>query len=149
MRKYVTQMLEDINNDPANIANYKDDGALRLILEYAFDPEKKMILPEGEPPFKHAAEPLGMTPTNLFGELRRLYIFCRADLTTIKRESLFISLLEGVHPTEAKMLCAVKDQTLHKMYPKITRKVVEEAGFVSPVAKKVVAKKSKAGATQP
>jgi hypothetical protein len=149
MRKYVTQMLEDINSDPANIAIYKGDGALRLILEYAFDPEKKMILPEGEPPFKHAAEPLGMTPTNLFGELRRLYIFCRADLTTIKRESLFISLLEGVHPTEAKMLCAVKDQTLHKMYPKITRKVVEEAGFVSPVAKKVVAKKSKAGATQP
>ena len=150
MRKYVTQMLDDINADPSNISKYKDDGALRVILEYAFDPEKKMILPEGEPPFKPAAEPLGMTPTNLFSELRRLYIFCRADLTPLKRESLFVSLLEGVHPVEAKMLIAVKDQTLHKLYPKVTHKLAYEAGFlkVAPVAKKVAVKKSVAGADQ-
>ena len=136
MRKYVTQMLDDINTDPANIANFKGDGALRLIFEYAFDPEKKMILPEGEPPFKPAAEPMGMTPTNLFSELRRLYVFCRADLKPFKRESLFISFLEGVHPTEAKMLMAVKDQTLHKLYPKITRKLLEKAGMIPELPKK-------------
>jgi hypothetical protein len=150
MRKYVTQMLDDINADPKNIEQYKGDGALRLILEYAFDPEKKMVLPEGEPPFKLAAEPLGMTPTNLFSELRRLYVFCRKDLTPLKRETLFVSLLEGVHPTEAKVLIAVKDQTLHKMYPKITHKLAYESGFlqVAPVAKKVATKKSVAGADQ-
>lgn len=150
MRKYVTQMLDDINNDPKMIEQYKGDGALRLIFEYAFDPAKKMILPEDAPPYKPAAEPLGMTPTNLFSELRRLYVFCRADLKPIKRESLFVSLLEGVHPIEAKMLIAVKDQTLHKLYPKITHKLVYDAGFltVAPVAKKAAAKKSVAGADQ-
>ena len=136
MRKYVTVMLEEINEDPKKIELYKGDGALRLIFEHAFDPAKKMILPEGEPPFKPAAEPLGMTPTNLFSELRRLYVFCRADLKPLKRESLFVSLLEGCHPTEAKMLIAVKDQTLHKLYPKITRKLVESAGFIAPLPKK-------------
>jgi len=150
MRKYVTQMLDDINSDPKNIENYKGDAALKLILEYAFDPEKKMTLPEGEPPFKPAAEPMGMTPTNLFSELRRLYVFNRKDLTPMKRESLFISLLEGVHPIEAKMLIAVKDQTLHKLYPKVTHKLAYDSGFltVAPAAKKVAVKKSVAGADQ-
>ena len=136
MRKYVTEMLKEINDDPKAIANYKDDAVLKLILQYAFDPSKKMILPEGTPPFKPADEPLGMTPTNLFSEMRRLYVFCRADLKPLKRESLFISMLEGCHPTEAEVLIAVKDQTLHKKYPKITRKLVTDAGFVPPLEKK-------------
>jgi len=140
--------MDEINADPSTIAKYKDDAAIRLIFEYAFDPEKKMLLPEDAPPFKAAAEPLGMTPTNLYNELRRLYVFCRADLKPIKRESLFVSMLEGVHPTEAKMLIAVKDQTLHKLYPKITRKVAEGVGFVAPLAKKETTKKSVAGADQ-
>lgn len=136
MRKYVTEMLDDINKDPTMIEKYKTDAALKIIFEYAFIPEKKFILPEGEPPFKPSDEPLGMTPTNLFSELRRLYVFCRADLKPFKRESLFISFLEGVHPTEAKMLMAVKDQTLHKLYPKITRKLLEKAGMIPELPKK-------------
>lgn len=135
MRKYVTQMFEEINADPDKLALYKDDAAIRIILTHAFVPEKKFILPEGEPPFKPAAEPLGMTPTNLFSELRRMYVFCRADLTPLKRESLFISFLEGIHPTEAKMMIAVKDQELHKVYPKITRKLLEKHGLLTPKEK--------------
>ena len=136
MRKYVTVMLDEINADPKKIELYKADAALRLIFEYAFIPEKKFILPEGDPPYKPAAEPLGMTPTNLFSELRRLYIFCRADLKPLKRESLFVSFLEGVHPDEAKLLLAVKDQKLTKLYPKVTRKLVESAGFIPPIPSK-------------
>jgi hypothetical protein len=82
MRKYVTQMLEEIQADPKAIEIYKGDAVLKLIFEYAFEPSKKMILPEGTPPFKPADEPLGMTPTNMFSEMRRLYVFCRADLIT-------------------------------------------------------------------
>lgn len=129
-------MLDEINEDPSKLDLYKSDAALKLIFEYAFDPAKKFVLPEGEPPFKPSAEPMGMTPTNLFSELRRMYVFCRQDLKPIKRESLFISFLEGVHPAEAKMLIAVKDQNLHKLYPKITRKLVEKYGFVQPLPKK-------------
>ena len=136
MRKYVTEMLDEINKDPTLIEKYKTDAALKIIFEYAFDPAKKFILPEGEPPYKPSTEPMGMTPTNLFSELRRMYVFCRADLKPIKRESLFISFLEGVHPTEAKMLMAVKDQTLHKLYPKITRKLLEKAGVIPELPKK-------------
>jgi hypothetical protein len=137
MRKYIVQILQEIQDNPKVIETYKDDVPLRILFEYAFLPEKKMILPEGEPPYKPADEPLGMTPTNLFSEMKKLYIFCRADLTPLKRESLFISFIEGLKKEEASIIIAAKDQTLHKLYPKITRKLVSDAGFIPPLPKKV------------
>jgi hypothetical protein len=41
-------------------------------------------------------------------------------------------LIEHIHPTEAEVLIAVKDQKLQKLYPKITWKLVSEAGFIPP-----------------
>lgn len=135
MRKYVTEMLKEINADPASLDKYKDDAALKIIFDYAFDPVKKFQLPEGEPPFNPAVEPLGMTPTNMFNEVRRFYVFCRTDLKPIKRESLFISFLEGIHPDEAKLMLAIKDQKLTKLYPKITRKLLESYNLIKPIVK--------------
>ena len=129
-------MLKEINDNPKAIENYKQEFLLKVIFAHAFLPNYKMNLPEGEPPFKPAAEPMGMTPTNMFSEARRMYVFLREDLSAIKRESLFISLLEGVHPDEAKVLIAIKDQKLTKLYPKITHKLVSDAGIIpAPVAK--------------
>lgn len=140
MRKYIVELLTEINDEPKKLEQFMKDGSyngiLTVLLQYAFDPAKKWILPDGEPPFKQAPEPMGMTETNVYAELRRLYIFCRADLKPIKRESMFIGLLESVHPKEAEMFIAIKDQKLHKLYPKITRKLVESVGIVQPLPKK-------------
>lgn len=130
MQKYLTQMLEEINSDPKTIDKHKDNFLLKVIFAHAFLPNFKMKLPEGEPPFKAGAEPMGMTPTNLFAEAKRFYIFIREDLSAIKRESLFIGMLEGIHPDEAKVIIAVKDQKLNKLYPKITWKLVSDAGII-------------------
>lgn len=134
MRKYITELLEEMNGNPDLIEQYAKDPNYKQILtqifEYAFLIEKKWILPEGTPPFKPAPEPLGMTETNLYAEFRRFYVFNRADLAPLKRESMFINLLEGIHPKEAEMLIALKDQKLHKMYNKITKTAVAKAGFI-------------------
>jgi hypothetical protein len=130
MKKYLTQMLTEINENPKAIEKYKEEFLLKVVFAHSFLSNYKMDLPEGEPPFKPAAEPMGMTPTNLFSEARRMYVFTRKDLTAIKRESLFISLLEGIHPDEAKVLIAMKDQKLTKLYPKITHKLVSDAGII-------------------
>jgi hypothetical protein len=134
--KYLTEVLEEINSDPKTIEKYKNDVALKILFEYAYLPEKKFDLPEGEPPYKPDDAPIGMSPANLRMEMRRLYIFKREDLKLLRREQLFINLLESVHPEEAKLLLAVKEQKLNKLYKKVTRKVVEEAGFI-PVLEKV------------
>ena len=110
MKKYLTEMLKEINDNPKAIDNYKSEFLLKVIFAHAFLPTHKFILPEGEPPFKPADQPLGMTDTNLFVEAKKMYVFMREDLKPIKRESLFVGLLEGIHPDEAKVLIAVKDQ---------------------------------------
>ena len=130
-REYVPVMLEKINNDPTLITDYAGDAVLKGIFENAFDPELKWDLPEGEPPFKPTPEPMGMTPTNLFQEIRRFYIFRRPDLNNLRRESLFIELMEGVHPDEAKVLVAIKDQDLQSLYPKISPEVLVKGGFLT------------------
>lgn len=128
--KYIPELLEDINKDPELIDQHKDNAVLRLIFEHAFLPEKKFILPEGDPPFKEDVAPIGMSPANLMMEVKKLYVFCREDLQPLRRESLFINLLENIHPSEAKLLIAIKDQKLPKLYKKITKKLVEDAGFI-------------------
>lgn len=135
MAKYLTEVLEEINNDVKKINDYKEDAALRYIFEYAFDEDKKMDLPEGAPPFKPDGAPLGMTPANLRMETKKLYVYTRKDLKPIRKEQLFIGLLEAVHPDEAKLLIAIKDQALNKLYPKITRKLLEGTGFIKPKTK--------------
>ena len=133
--RFLPEILEEIDKDPKLLSTkYRGNSALKIIFEYAFLPEKKFILPEDEPPYKPDDAPIGMSPAILTQELRRFYVFLRKDLKPIKREALFISLLESVHPSEAKLILAVKDQKLHKLYKKVTRKAVEEAGFIAPEA---------------
>ena len=140
MAKFITEMLEEINTDPKVLDKYKDNGALKLLFKHAFEKEHKFELPEGDPPYKEDPAPLGMSPGNFTMEMKRLYIFCRKDLKAVKRESLFISMLEGIHPSEAKVLLAVKDQKLHKLYPKITAKLVAASGMIAlPVKEKKTA----------
>jgi len=133
--RFLPEILDEINADPKLLGTkYKGNSALKIIFEYAFLPEKKFLLPEDEPPYRPDAAPIGMSPAILTQELRRFYVFLRKDLKPIKREALFISLLESVHPSEAKLIIAIKDQKLPKLYKKITRKVVEAAGFIAPEA---------------
>ncbi len=147
--KLVTEMLAEINDNPATITKYKDNGALRLIFEHAFDPDKKFFLPEGDPPFKEDSAPIGMSPANLHMEAKKLYVFCREDLNKLRRESLFIQLLEGLHPLESKLILAIKDQKLTKMYPKITHKLVSETfpSIPAPAVKEKKVKNSQAPAS--
>jgi|APGre2960657373_1045057.scaffolds.fasta_scaffold15761_2 hypothetical protein len=137
--KYITEILEEINKDPKTIEKYKNNVALKFVFEYAFLPENKFILPEGSPPYKPDPAPIGMSPSNLYQEVKKLYIFCRKDLTPLKREILFIGLVENVHPLEAELLVCIKDQCLPNRYKNITHKLVAEAGFIrapEPKAKK-------------
>lgn len=131
MAQPITEIMSALNADPKSLDKFKDRfAALKIIFEYAYLPEKKFILPDGDPPYKETVEPLGMTPTNLYTELRRFYVFCRPDLKQLQREQMFVGLLEGIHPDEAKMMLAVKDQKLSKLYPKLTKKWAEDAGFI-------------------
>lgn len=131
MSKFVTEMLSEINENPEAIVKYKDNAALKLLFQYAFDPAYKFELPEGVPPYKEDAAPLGMSPGNFLMEMRRLYVLCRKDLSNLKRETIFIEMLESFHPSESKVLLAVKDQNLTSLYKNVTHRLAFDAGMVA------------------
>jgi len=67
--------------------------------------------------------------TTLRRECKHFYHFIRGGnngLTSIRRETMFINLLEGLHPLEAEILCLVKDKKLSDKY-NITKDLVSEA----------------------
>lgn len=133
MFKFIPEILDECNTDVKLLDNYRGNAALKFIFEHAFLIEKKFLLPEGDPPFKPDAAPIGMTPCNFTQETKKLYVFtaARQDLKALRRETLFIQLLENIHPSEAKVLLAVKDQRLNKLYKNITAKVAAEYGFIT------------------
>jgi hypothetical protein len=47
-------------------------------------------------------------------------------LHKIKRETLFIQLLESINEKEAELLCAVKDKELTRMYSAMTYDLVNQ-----------------------
>ena len=137
MAKYITEILDELNKDPAKIALYKDNFTVKTVFQYAYNPELKFKLPEGTPPFKPDAAPIGMSPANFYQQVKKLYIFMREDITKVRREQLFIQLIEGLHPTEAAIVVAIKDQDLTPLYPNLTRQFAVDAGFVAPLAEEV------------
>lgn len=62
-------------------------------------------------------------------EYEMFYNFVRGGndtLTPIRRETMFINILEGLHPLEAEILCLVKDKKLQTKY-QISHQNVKDA----------------------
>ena len=67
--------------------------------------------------------------TTIRKEYQRFYNFCKGgndSLKGLRRETMFINMLEGLHPLDAEILCLVKDKNLEDKY-KITKEIVSEA----------------------
>ena len=47
-------------------------------------------------------------------------------LNKIRKETLFIQMLEGLHASEAKVLIDVKNKSLNKTYKGLTSEMVKE-----------------------
>ncbi len=67
--------------------------------------------------------------TTIRREAKNFYHFVKGgndSINGIRRESMFINLLQGLHPLEAEILCLVKDKKLVEKY-KITKEIIAEA----------------------
>ena len=62
-------------------------------------------------------------------EYQKFYNFIKGgnnSLSSLRRESMFINILQGLHPLDAEIVCLVKDKKLDTKY-KITKEIVSEA----------------------
>ena len=67
--------------------------------------------------------------TTIRRECKNFYHFVRGGndgMNSLRRETMFINILEGVHPLEAEIITLCKDKRLGEVY-KITKEIVSEA----------------------
>lgn len=133
-RKSIAWILEYTSKLPegeqVKCLQANDVPAIRIVLQYCFHPDAKWALPPGAPPYKPCEYP--NIDNMLYSESRKLYLFLEGgndNLTQLKREKMFIDLLESVAPEDAKLLVSIKDkklpfkglnpETIKKAYPGI------------------------------
>ena len=134
-KELVSEIFTKINNakdkpKKVEVLRQYDTPGMRMILKGAFDPKIVWELPEGTPPYIENEAPAGTEHTYLEVEARRLYNFAKGGNSTInkiRKETLFIQMLEGLHASEAKVLIDVKNKSLNKTYKGLTSDMVKEA----------------------
>ena len=110
------------------LKEYRCDAIVSLLI-WNFDETVVSMLPDGEVPYEKNEVPVGTDHTSLRKEWKNLYHFVKGgndSLSKTRRESMFIQMLEGLHPNEAEIVCLVKDKNLNSKY-KLTQAVIEEA----------------------
>ena len=130
----ITEVLQKVSNaktkkEKVELLQKYNSDALRSILIWNFDESLTSAVPEGEVPYTPNDAPVGTDHTRLFMEHKGLYRFLvggEPKLNRIRRETLFIQLLENLHKDEAELICLVKDKALQDKY-RITKAVVSEA----------------------
>ena len=130
----VSEIFTKVNNakdKPKKIEVLKqnDSPALRKLLKAAFDPKINFDLPEGRPPYIANESPEGTQHTSLLNEAKRLYLFIEgaSNLNKLKKETLFIQMLEGLQSKDAELLLDIKEKRINNVYKGLTSAVVKEA----------------------
>tara|TARA_R100000406_G_scaffold74845_1_gene55224 strand:+ start:48 stop:473 length:426 start_codon:yes stop_codon:yes gene_type:complete len=133
MKLLISEVIKKASNaktktEKIKILKENNSQALRSILKWNYDPNIVSDLPEGEVPFTRNDAPIGTEHTVLEREYRNLWRFIKGanTLSNMKREQLFFQLLEGLHESEADIICLVKDGVLQSKF-RITHAVVKEA----------------------
>lgn len=143
----ISEVLQRVSNAKtkdekvAILVEYKSP-ALTKVLLCNFAPNIEFVFPEGSTPYKKRERPIGVDHQLLFNEQRMLDKFIRKEvagvvyygcsgttkpmMNQLKKESLWMQVLEGLHEDEAEVLDLIKDKKLTTRY-KITKQNVADA----------------------
>ena len=134
-RLLLSEILRKVSNaktkkEKIDLLRRHNTPALRQLLIWNFDESVVSMVPEGEVPYTPNDAPVGTDHTRLEQEYRGFYRFVKGGqdrLPSLKRESMFVQLLEGLSAEEAELVCLVKDKKLNTKYKRITKAVISEA----------------------
>jgi len=130
----VTEILQKVSSaktkaEKVDLLQEYNNDALRAILIINFDESLEFLLPPGEVPFTPNDAPAGTDHTRLTREYKGLYRFFKGGDSSIKgmkREQMFVQLLEGLHHDEADLLVSACNKDIQAKY-RVTKQVVSEA----------------------
>jgi hypothetical protein len=119
-RKCMATIIEKIEAQTTverqvDFLNLHSSYALKIVLGYGMDPGCKWLLPETDPPYTPLFEAADQEE-KFYSECKKLIYFVDTDegrkVKNIKREQLFIQVLESVDPRDAKMILRMKNKQL-------------------------------------
>lgn len=131
MIKFVYEVLSEMGKkrtkeDKVKVLKSNESWALKDIIRGSIDSTVKWNLPPGVPPYTACQE--HNHPSNLLRENTKFKYFVKGGegdkLPAVKRERIFIGLIESVHPKDAELVIAMVNK--EKPYG-LTRPIVEEA----------------------
>jgi hypothetical protein len=131
MKLGISEILENASKitkkqDKIDYLRNNFNPVLGQILKYTFEKQYEWELPPGDPPYKPSEFP--DTHGMLYREARRIYLFLKGgnpNLTSFKREMLYITFLESIHPNDAKLMLAIREKKLP--YKGLSKALIEEA----------------------
>lgn len=118
--------------------------AVKEMININFNPDVKFLLPEGSPDLNFGDQDEfkprnSYFPNNSSGddgatlnyEIRKMYLFVEGlspqNITQLKRETLWIQLLNSLGSDEAEDISLCKDKKLQEKYKKLTHKLCHQA----------------------
>ena len=137
----VHEILEAVDSEKVkakklDILRTHGDDSFKMTMIWNFDESVISVLPEGSVPYQpvegdvQASKEQGVPQrTTIRNAARQFYRFVKGGddaMNAIRRETMFINILEGLHPLEAEIIVLVKDGKLEDRY-KITKDVVATA----------------------
>lgn len=131
--KDVFEILEEFSKETTKakrkevLLKYENVTALKDVLRGTFDDSLEFLLPEGKPPYvPNSPESV---PSTLLKQHKQFGYFVRGgpgtDMPAYKRESLFIRLLEAIHPEDALIVLSMVNKKSPVKY--LTKALVKEA----------------------
>ncbi len=123
----------------AYLKTWTENPVLKNVIRMAYNDEVQFSIPSGSPPYSPAEAPR----SNLYKENPKIgYLLEGSRVQQLKKEVIFVKMLESLRPDEASLLIAVKDKTMP--YDGLTWEIFNEAFPDVLTAKPKVKKKVKA-----
>jgi hypothetical protein len=120
---------ERIGSKKIQILQRFNENYIKSVLIWNFDPSVTSVIPEGEVPIQPKENPEVKPSSSIKKEWSKFYNFVQGgndSMNKIRKETMFINILESLHPSEAEILILVKDKKLQSKYS-ITKELVSEA----------------------
>jgi hypothetical protein len=139
MKNYVRspyELFSEMEKLPVeqHLAHLKDNLSFGVVtvLQGNFSPSVVLDLPEGEPPFVRDKTAPDRTLKRFDNAVKPLGYCLESNKghNSLKKQKIFIDILEAVYEKDADILIAMKDKCLTDLYPFITLELAKAARIV-------------------
>jgi hypothetical protein len=124
--KTLHEVFTEIQDAPTRkerqeILQANDTFTLRTVLQLNFSSDIELDIPTGNPPLECSKKnPLDR------GEIIRKLVYCvkGGKYTTIKKERIFLDVVESFTEDDANIICLAKDGKIMKKYSRVSESLV-------------------------